>query len=75
MEQEAARFIGAGIAATPLIGAGIGVGYVFGNYISASIRNPAAAASQRTTLLLGFALAEATGLFGLVISFIILFGT
>jgi len=36
-------------------------------------RNPGAAASQTTNLLLGFALCEATGLFGLVIALIILF--
>jgi len=36
-------------------------------------RNPGAAATQTTNLLLGFALCEATGLFGLVIALLILF--
>ncbi len=74
MEAEAARYIGAGLASMALIGAGIGIGTVFGNYLSGALRNPSAAASQRTNLLLGFALCEATGLFGFVMSFIILFG-
>lgn len=74
MEAEAAKYIGAGLAAIALAGAGVGIGNIFGSYISGSLRNPGAADSQRANLFLGFALAEATGLFGLVVSFIILFG-
>ncbi|MCK5042234.1 MAG: F0F1 ATP synthase subunit C [Sphingomonadales bacterium] len=74
MELEAAKMIGAGIACSALIGAGIGIGNIFGSYLSGALRNPSAADSQRANLLLGFALAEATGLFGLVVAFIILFG-
>lgn len=74
MEVEAAKMIGAGLACSALIGAGIGIGLIFGNYLAGALRNPAAAAGQFTNLLLGFALAEATGLFGLVIALLILFG-
>lgn len=74
MELEAAKMIGAGIACSALIGAGIGIGNIFGSYLTGALRNPSAADSQRTNLMLGFALAEATGLFGLVIALIILFG-
>ncbi len=74
MELDAARMIGAGLACSALIGAGIGIGNIFGSYLSGALRNPSAADGQRANLLLGFALAEATGLFGLVIAFIILFG-
>lgn len=73
MEIDAARMIGAGIAALPLAGAGIGIGLIFANYLSGALRNPAAADSQRTNLLLGFALAEATGLIGFVVAMMILF--
>ena len=73
METEAARFIGAGLASIALVGAGIGIGNIFGSYLSGALRNPSAAQGQYTNLLLGFALAEATGLFGLVMAFIILF--
>ena len=73
MEAEAAKYIGAGLASMALIGAGLGIGNIFGSYLQGALRNPSAAASQRTNLLLGFALCEATGLFGLVIAFIILF--
>lgn len=73
MELEAAKMIGAGLACSALIGAGIGIGNIFGSYLTGALRNPSAADSQRTNLMLGFALAEATGLFGLVIALIILF--
>lgn len=74
MEVAAAKLIGAGLASMALIGAGIGVGNVFGSYLAGALRNPSAAASQQTNLLLGFALCEATGLFGLVVAFILMFG-
>jgi F-type H+-transporting ATPase subunit c len=73
MGPEAAKFIGAGLAATALIGAGLGIGNIFGSYLSGALRNPSAAPGQFPNLLLGFALAEATGLFGLIIALIILF--
>jgi F-type H+-transporting ATPase subunit c len=74
MDQlHAAQMIGAGLACTALIGAGVGIGNVFGSYLQGALRNPGAAASQTTNLLLGFALCEATGLFGLVVALIILY--
>lgn len=73
MDVEAAKMIGAGIAAVALGGAGVGIGHIFGNYLAGALRNPAAAQAQFPNLLLGFALTEATGLFGLVVALIILF--
>jgi len=73
MEPEAAKLIGAGIACIALAGAGVGIGHIFGNYLAGALRNPAAAQAQFPNLLLGFALAEATGLFGLVVALILLF--
>jgi F-type H+-transporting ATPase subunit c len=71
---HAARFIGAGLATIAFVGSGIGIGVVFGNYISGSLRNPGAAQSQLTNLYVGYALCELQGLFGLVIALIIMFG-
>ncbi|MEG9884757.1 MAG: F0F1 ATP synthase subunit C [Hyphomicrobiales bacterium] len=73
MDVEAAKLIGAGLVSFALGGAGVGIGIVFGHYLSGALRNPAAAQGQFPNLLLGFALAEATGLFGLVLGLIILF--
>jgi F-type H+-transporting ATPase subunit c len=68
MEADAAKLIGAGIACT-----GVGVGVIFGNYLSGALRNPAAAASQFGNLIFGFAVTEALGIFSLVIAFLLLY--
>ncbi|MDA0262152.1 MAG: F0F1 ATP synthase subunit C [Proteobacteria bacterium] len=73
MDAEAARLIGAGLATMGVAGAGVGIGLIFGNYVSAGIRNPAAAQGMFGNVLLGFALTEAIALFALVIAFLILF--
>jgi F-type H+-transporting ATPase subunit c len=73
MDIAAAKMIGAGLACFALIGAGIGIGNIFGNFLAGALRNPSAAQGQFPTLLVGFALAEATGLFGFAVAMIILF--
>ena len=73
METEAAKMIGAGLAAIGVIGGGVGVGTVWANYMTAVARNPAMEDKLRTPACLGFALSEATALFALVIALIILF--
>ena len=73
MDVEAAKMIGAGIAALPLAGAGIGLGLIFGNFLQGAFRNPSAAAGNQQTMLLGFALTEFTGLLGFVVAMMILF--
>jgi F0F1-type ATP synthase membrane subunit c/vacuolar-type H+-ATPase subunit K len=71
MDVASAKMIGAGLACIALVGAGIGIGNVFGSLINSLARNPAAQVTPFA--FLGFALAEATGLFGLAIAFLILF--
>ena len=77
MDPEAAKLmgklIGAGIACIGMGGAGVGVGVIFGNYLSGALRNPAAAASQFSNLIFGFAVTEALGIFSLLIALLLLF--
>ncbi|MDQ7019193.1 MAG: F0F1 ATP synthase subunit C [Robiginitomaculum sp.] len=73
MEPAAAKLIGAGLACIALAGAGIGIGTIFGAYLQGALRNPSAAAGQFTNLLIGFALAEFTGLLGFVMGMLLLF--
>tara|TARA_B100000614_G_C14501221_1_gene474748 strand:+ start:901 stop:1125 length:225 start_codon:yes stop_codon:yes gene_type:complete len=73
MELEAAKMIGAGLATIALAGVGVGIGTIFGNYVSGALRNPAAAPKVFGNVLLGFALTEAIALFALLIAFLILF--
>ena len=71
MEAEAAKLIGAGIAMCGMIGAGIGVGNIFGNFVAGALRNPSAAASQVGNLFVGAALAEALGILAFVMGILI----
>jgi F-type H+-transporting ATPase subunit c len=74
MDPQAAKFIGAGLATLGMIGAGIGVGTIFGNFLAGALRNPSAAASQIGNLFVGAALAEALGILAFVLGMLILFG-
>jgi F-type H+-transporting ATPase subunit c len=73
MDPEAAKYIGAGLACLGMGLAGVGVGTIFGNFLSGAMRNPSAAPGQFTNLILGFALTEALGIFSLAIALILLF--
>lgn len=74
MDPTAAKYIGAGLAAIGTGAAAIGLGNLFGQFLSGALRNPSAADGQRGTLLLGFALTEALGIFALLIALLLLFG-
>ena len=71
---QAAKIIGTGLATTGLIGAGVGIGVVFGALILGVARNPSLRGQLFSYAILGFALFEAIALFGLMVTFLILFG-
>ncbi|MEQ8655623.1 MAG: F0F1 ATP synthase subunit C [Kiloniellales bacterium] len=73
MEAEAAKLIGAGLAAMGMIGAGIGVGNVWSSFFSAIARNPASKDEIGANIWIGFAVTEAIALFALLISLMLLF--
>lgn len=70
----AAKLIGSGLATIGLTGAGAGVGIVFGSLILGTARNPQVKGQLYSYAILGFALAEAVGLFALMMAFLILYG-
>lgn len=65
--------IGAGLAMIAGIGPGVGQGIAAGHGASAVRRNPGARSDITSTMLLGQAVAETTGLYSLVIALILLF--
>jgi len=65
--------IGVGLAMIAGVGPGIGQGIAAGQGAAAVGRNPGAKGDIMTTMLLGQAVAETTGLYSLVISLILLF--
>ncbi|HPE68146.1 MAG TPA: F0F1 ATP synthase subunit C [Thermotogota bacterium] len=71
---EAAKFIGAGFCmGIGAIGPAIGEGNVGAHAMDAMARQPEMAGSLQIKMLLAMAVSESTGLYSLLISFIILF--
>lgn len=67
------KLVGAGLATISLAGAGAGVGAVFSGFLMGFARNPAVKDELFRYAILGFALTEAVGLLGLMVTFLILF--
>ncbi len=67
------QLIGAGLATISLAGSGVGIGIVFGSLVLGTARNPGIAKQLFNYTILGFALTEAIALFGLMITFLILY--
>jgi len=65
--------IGAGLAVIAGIGPGVGQGIAAGHAASAVGRNPGAKSDIMTTMFMRQAVAETTGLYGLLIAFLLLF--
>lgn len=73
MEMEVLKYVAAGIAMFGMIGAGIGVGIVFGNAAQGVARNPSADAKIFKNAIIGGAMAEALGILAFAVAMIILF--
>ena len=69
----AASAIGAGRAMRAGVGPGIGQGYAAGKAVEAVARQPEAASLITKNLVLGAAIAETTGIYGLVVAMILLY--
>jgi F-type H+-transporting ATPase subunit c len=59
--------LGYGLSA---IGPGVGIGLIFAAYINGVARQPEARGMLQSIAILGFALAEALAIFGLVLAFV-----
>ncbi len=69
----AASAIGCGIAVCSGIGTGIGQGNAAGMAASAVGKNPGARSQIMSTMLLGQAVAETTGLYGFAVAMLLMF--
>ena len=71
---EAAKAIGAGLCmGLGAIGPAIGEGNAVAHALDGMARQPEAASTLRTNMILGCAITESTGIYSLVISLLILF--
>lgn len=70
---KAAKLVGAGMATVGVIGAGIGIGLVFGALMLSYSRNPNLQKTLFSYAMFGFTLTEAMGLLAIMMAFLILF--
>ena len=70
---QASKIIGTGLATIGLAGSGVGIGIVFGALILGVARNPSLRGQLFSYAILGFAFSEATGLFALMMAFLLLY--
>lgn len=68
-----ASAVGAGVGMIAGFGPGIGQGYAAGQAVAAVARQPEAKGTIVSTMVLGCAVAESTGIYSLVIALILLF--
>ena len=74
MDVHAAARLAAGLAiGIGAIGPGIGIGFVGRGAMESIGRNPEAAGSIQTNMILGMALAEAVAIYALIIAFVLAF--
>lgn len=67
------KYIAVGLTSIGMLGAAIGVGMIFASLLNGVARNPSAEPQMMKGAFIGAALAEAMGLFAVVIAFLLLF--
>jgi F-type H+-transporting ATPase subunit c len=72
MEAEAAKYLGAGLAAgLGMLGPGIGIGILGAGAMNALGRNPEARGAILTNMILAIAFTEAVGIYALIVAILL----
>jgi F-type H+-transporting ATPase subunit c len=72
MDLQALKYIGAGLAVLTGLGSGIGEGNLCASAMDGMSRNPEMYGKLRTGMIIGCALTETTGIYGLLIAILCL---
>ena len=73
MDLSMLKYVAIGLMALGMFGAALGVGNIFASLINAIARNPSAESKVSKYAFIGAGMAEAMGLFALVIALILMF--
>ncbi|AIL64975.1 ATP synthase subunit c [Rickettsiales bacterium Ac37b] len=73
MDAQSLKFIAIGCMALAMLGAALGIGNIFSAAVNAIARNPEAENKIFKYAFIGAGLAEAMGLFALILAFILIF--
>ena len=73
MELEVLKYIGVGLCSIAMFGAAIAIGNIFSGFFNAISRNPSASPKMEKYIYIAVGLAEAMGIFAVLLAFLILF--
>jgi F-type H+-transporting ATPase subunit c len=73
MELETLKYIGASLCSIGMAGAAIAIGNIFSAFFNSLARNPSASAKIEKYIYIAVGLAEAMGIFAVLLAFLILF--
>ena len=73
MDQISVRALGAAIAVLVGLGGAIGIGIATGKAVESIGRQPEASGKITTALMIGLGFAEATAIYGLLVSILLIF--
>lgn len=70
---EAFKYIGVGLCSLGMAGAALAIGNIFGSFFNSIARNPSAAPKLEKYIYIAAGLAEAMGIFAVLLAFLIIF--
>ena len=73
MDVQAFKFLAVGLLGVAFAGAAVGVGKIVASALESISRNPSSESSVSKYMFIGLGLAEAMGLFGLVLALLLMF--
>jgi F-type H+-transporting ATPase subunit c len=73
MDLVALKYIGAGLLSIGMAGAALAIGNIFSGFFNSISRNPSAADKIEKYIYIAVGLAEAMGIFAVLLAFLILF--
>ncbi|MFT4717830.1 MAG: F-type H+-transporting ATPase subunit c [Rickettsiales bacterium] len=71
--EDGLKYIGVGLCSIAMLGAAIAVGNIFSSFFNAVSRNPSAAPKIEKYVYVAVGLAEAMGIFAVLLAFLMLF--
>lgn len=73
MDLGALKFVGVGLLSIAMAGAALAIGNIFAAFFNSVSRNPSAASKIEKYVYIAVGLAEAMGIFAVLLAFLILF--
>ena len=73
MELLALKFIGVGLLSIGMAGAAVAIGNIFSSFFASIARNPSASAKIEKYIYIAAGLAEAMGIFAVLLAFLVMF--